>query len=413
VKCFIAMAFGREDTDQFYDRLICPILEQRYIQPVRVDRMVHNDDIDDRILEEIKSADFCIADLSYARPSVYYEAGYAEREIPVIYTLRRDHFKPRADDEWGVFRVHFDLQMKNVIDWTDANDELFMSRFGSRVDAVIAPILRRAELDDTERLEKQAFSSLSVRDQVLEVAKTIDLFATELVGFCTARRLCEECGEDLVKGHLKTRPREQLPDNYYRSANYLRVNEEKVPKTPCSQRSNHDCFGLFAGVLRLISFTGMIRPPWDPDNPGDDLFTTGTTFNLNPKGYMDTINEIREDHIYCSTRTYSFDKIALRKSEMASVPNIRSLVYRSSLDIPSIPANLVGEVFQAGYNNFHVRHVPQGFKDYEDGAPYIWYGLIRNVECRKIPWTVFFHLIDGIQSSQDCKRRLESALNLS
>jgi hypothetical protein len=36
---------------------------------------------------------YCSADLRYARPSVYFEAGYAERSVPVIYTVRRDHFR--------------------------------------------------------------------------------------------------------------------------------------------------------------------------------------------------------------------------------------------------------------------------------------------------------------------------------
>jgi nucleoside 2-deoxyribosyltransferase len=46
------------------------------IEPLRVDQIEHNDDIDDKIIELIKKCDFCIADLTYARPSVYYEAGY-------------------------------------------------------------------------------------------------------------------------------------------------------------------------------------------------------------------------------------------------------------------------------------------------------------------------------------------------
>jgi len=75
MKCFIAMAFGYQDTDELYDHAICEILRSQNIDPVRVDRIEHNDAIDDRIVNEIKSADFAIADLTYARPSVYYEAG--------------------------------------------------------------------------------------------------------------------------------------------------------------------------------------------------------------------------------------------------------------------------------------------------------------------------------------------------
>ena len=88
-QCFVAMAFGKEDTDTVYDRLIRPAAEAKDLEVRRVDRIEHNDDIDDKIIEEIIRADLVIADLTYARPSVYYEAGYAERaDTPVIFTCR-------------------------------------------------------------------------------------------------------------------------------------------------------------------------------------------------------------------------------------------------------------------------------------------------------------------------------------
>jgi len=137
MKCFVAMAFGPTDVNQIFDNIICRVLEDRQVQPVRVDRVEHNDNIDDRIMQEIRAADFAIADLTYSRPSVYYEAGYSEREIPVIYTVREDHFRPQPDDEHGIFRVHFDLQMKNVVGWRDASDEKFALNLAKRVDLIM------------------------------------------------------------------------------------------------------------------------------------------------------------------------------------------------------------------------------------------------------------------------------------
>jgi hypothetical protein len=64
------MAFGHDDVDRMYDNIICPILESKHIEPVRVDRLHHNDSVDDRIITEIRRADFAIADLTFARPSV-------------------------------------------------------------------------------------------------------------------------------------------------------------------------------------------------------------------------------------------------------------------------------------------------------------------------------------------------------
>ena len=75
------MAFGHEDTDKVYDKVIKALLKEKNIIARRVDKIVHNDDINFKITQEIIKADFTIADLTYARPSVYYEAGFAERTI--------------------------------------------------------------------------------------------------------------------------------------------------------------------------------------------------------------------------------------------------------------------------------------------------------------------------------------------
>ena len=73
-----------------------------------VDRIEHNDNIDTRIISQTEAADLVIADLTYARPSVYFEAGYAQRAIPVIFTARSDHFTERDNDPNGNRHVHFD-----------------------------------------------------------------------------------------------------------------------------------------------------------------------------------------------------------------------------------------------------------------------------------------------------------------
>jgi len=43
----------------------------------RVDEVQSNDRITDRLLESIRKAEFVVADLTDARPNVFYEAGYA------------------------------------------------------------------------------------------------------------------------------------------------------------------------------------------------------------------------------------------------------------------------------------------------------------------------------------------------
>jgi nucleoside 2-deoxyribosyltransferase len=111
--CFVASAFDQKDVDAIYDEAIRPALRELKIRCTRVDRVEHNDDIDDKIFALMNAADFCIADLTYARPSVYYEAGYMFGcRKPVIYISRNDHFHTRASDPHGNLRLHFDLQNK-------------------------------------------------------------------------------------------------------------------------------------------------------------------------------------------------------------------------------------------------------------------------------------------------------------
>src|SRR5689334_9792967 len=94
LRCFVAMAFGQPDTDKMYAQFVAQFKSRLNIR--RVDRINHNNDIDDQILAELKEADFVVSDLTYARPSVYFEAGYAQgRPIPVIFTSRADHIGTR------------------------------------------------------------------------------------------------------------------------------------------------------------------------------------------------------------------------------------------------------------------------------------------------------------------------------
>lgn len=149
LKCFVASALDYPDVDAIYDRAIRPVLKDMKISVYRVDRDEHNDDIDDRIFAMLDDSNLCIADLTYARPSVYYEAGYAFGPgKPVIYIARKDHLDKKADDNR---RVHFDLQMKNIISWTSP-DEAFKRKLRRRIELVTAPLIRR--LQGAERTQR-------------------------------------------------------------------------------------------------------------------------------------------------------------------------------------------------------------------------------------------------------------------
>ncbi len=169
LRCFVAMALEHPDTDKWFDKTLRPLLKSVGAQPRRVDRIEHNDDIDDRILAEIKAADFMVADLTYARPSVYFEAGFAQRKVSVVYTCRNDHLTAPSDPN----RVHFDLQMKNIVPWREPLDRRFRRRIESRLLKVTLPLLRDKAKSVEAGNQAERFRGLSQTNQLAAVTSRI------------------------------------------------------------------------------------------------------------------------------------------------------------------------------------------------------------------------------------------------
>lgn len=173
LKCFIACAFGKRDVDEVYMKVITATLKKLKIEPLRVDRVNHNDKIDRKIIELINECDFAIADLTYARPSVYYEAGYVEgQKKKVIYLARYDHTKQKEDDKEGNLKIHFDLITQNIILWkrnfTQTNKTL-----NKRIKLITEPILRELNKNKEDELIKLEFSRKSIFEKMQEIRLTI------------------------------------------------------------------------------------------------------------------------------------------------------------------------------------------------------------------------------------------------
>jgi len=111
---FIAMALGREDVDALFKETFSPVCYELGYEPIRIDQKEPVRTITNEILDMINDSMAVIADLTYARQSVYFEAGYAHGlGVPLLLTCRRDHWRGVED----ATKIHFDLEQYKISFW--------------------------------------------------------------------------------------------------------------------------------------------------------------------------------------------------------------------------------------------------------------------------------------------------------
>lgn len=144
-QAFVAMWFGKSMDEAYENGFAAGILDAGYI-PLRIDRVDHNNKIDDEIIAEIRRSKFLVADFTselierarpdgvpfkdtFARGGVYFEAGFAKGlGKDVIWTVRQDVM------EAGV--LHFDTRQFAHIVWKDAAD--LRSQLSKRISATLS-----------------------------------------------------------------------------------------------------------------------------------------------------------------------------------------------------------------------------------------------------------------------------------
>lgn len=194
--CFVAMRIGDKETDLLYQRVLKPTISRVDLVPRRIDHIMHNGRIDQRIQTELSSCHVMLCDLTFARPSVYWEAGFGEgRGIPVVYTCRSDHFRARHDDEFGNFRVHFDLHTQKIIPWTSTKD----SEFAMELEKQLRFVLRAFQQGQAKRQElkneEDKFSALSTNSQIQAIWQlTVDLVGKTNLVFREAEHRVQHFG---------------------------------------------------------------------------------------------------------------------------------------------------------------------------------------------------------------------------
>ena len=89
--CFIVTAIGesgtptRERSDNVYKYLIAPVCEELGYRPVRVDHVNAVDNINETVINYLKTAPMVIADMTEHNPNAFYELGFRQaRELPLV-----------------------------------------------------------------------------------------------------------------------------------------------------------------------------------------------------------------------------------------------------------------------------------------------------------------------------------------
>jgi hypothetical protein len=134
---FIAQAFN-EELNSLFDSVYDPLVRALHLNPIKIDETTHDEPIDVEILNQIRQCRFMICDLTYAKPSVYFEAGYAlARGIKVFFTARNDHNSDTSGFDASKFKIHFDLRNRQI-SWWDPNDtNIFTDELKTRISRFI------------------------------------------------------------------------------------------------------------------------------------------------------------------------------------------------------------------------------------------------------------------------------------
>ena len=89
--CFIVTAIGesgtetRDRSDEVFSYLISPVCEELGYKPVRVDQVDAVDNINETIINYLKTAPMVVADMTGHNPNAFYELGFRQAlELPLV-----------------------------------------------------------------------------------------------------------------------------------------------------------------------------------------------------------------------------------------------------------------------------------------------------------------------------------------
>lgn len=131
--CFVAMSFAPELNPAFDEGIKPAVEDDCGFRVLRVDRVEHNENINDLIMADLRAAEIVVADFTDHRPGVYFEAGFAlGLGRPVVWTCRADQ----------LHEAHFDTRPYNHVRWTTPAE--LRERLTRRIRATVPSTPRRA-----------------------------------------------------------------------------------------------------------------------------------------------------------------------------------------------------------------------------------------------------------------------------
>ena len=132
-RCFVAMSFVADLDEAYLLGIKAAVEHDCGMMAVRMKELQHNEDICDRLLSEIRQAQFVIADYTGHKNGVYYEAGFAR-------ALGREVINCCRDTDFD--GLHFDTNHLSHIRWRTPAD--LRQQLTDRIRATIAAPVRPA-----------------------------------------------------------------------------------------------------------------------------------------------------------------------------------------------------------------------------------------------------------------------------
>jgi len=124
---FVAMWFDAAIHSTWLEAIM-PAIEDAGYEPVRIDKVEHNNKIDDEIVASIRACKFLVADFTGQRGGVYFEAGLAQGlGKQVIWLCRKD----------DLANVHFDNRQYNFILWQPNDLSQLRIALKNRIEATV------------------------------------------------------------------------------------------------------------------------------------------------------------------------------------------------------------------------------------------------------------------------------------